>query len=225
MDTTNYKIKIETPDPGYEPFPVSIMNRSTSEVLKFNPSKGESANISYRLNQAGCIRIRLVSKTDHKLLIKTLQDWTQQAFGEYSLRWDGSDESGNIVDNKRVFVLFEAKDQKDGLQHQSHNEDVCRDPKITVETIPQTSEIISGNVEIKTSFKTEMMFDCNIGAELRYYIDYELFKKEDISKLLTDHILELDTSILRNGKHLITVNVDDRHDHIGSAGVIISVDN
>ena len=38
-------------------------------------------------------------------------------------------------------------------------------------------------------------------------------------------VFKLDTKTLQNGDHLITVNIDDLHDHIGSAGLRVSVEN
>ena len=81
MNTKNHKINIHTPDPGYEPFPVSIINRSTYEAMTFDPSLGKPATISYGLNKGGCIRIRLTCRGQESLVIRTLQDWTNQDFG------------------------------------------------------------------------------------------------------------------------------------------------
>jgi len=226
MNRTIHKINIETPDPGYEPFPVSIMNRSTSEVMKFDPTLGKPAKISYRLNQAGCIRIRLVCRSDRSLLIKTLQDWTNQEFGRYELSWDGRDESGNIVENKKIFVLFEAKDQGNGLQHQGHDEALCKDPSLTISTVPEPSQSINGILEVKAAIseKSSTAAD-NSKCEVRCYIDYKLYKKETLEKIVDEYIFKIDTAALSDGEHLITVNIDDLQDHIGSAGVKIIIEN
>lgn len=226
MDKNTYKTEIKTRDPGYEPFPVSIMNRYSHEVVTFDPSLGKSARISYRLNKSGCIRIRLVLREMPSLLIRTLQDWTNQDFGEYELEWDGCDTTGNIVDNKKMFVLFESKDRGKTRQHQEHDEAVCRDPLIKVATVPDSAEKINGTLELRTSFsEVAPGFKDERGFEVKYFIDYKLWKTERVEKGLREFIFRVDTSSLDNGEHLITVNVDDFLDHIGSAGVKIRVEN
>jgi hypothetical protein len=221
-----HKIDINTPDPGYEPFPVSIMNRITHEVMTFDPSHDKPAAISYSLNKPGCIRIRIVHREQPNLIIRTLQDWTSQGFGKYEVKWDGRDASGNIVDNKRMFVLFEAKDQGKGRQHHDHHEGLCRDPSITIKTLPDPFQFVKGTIEIQASLVGESCYPPDeAGYEARYYIDYKLYKVEKFEKGINNFIFKLDTKTLQNGDHLITVNVDDLHDHIGSAGLRVSVEN
>jgi len=220
----NFKVNINTPDPGYEPFPVSIMNRSTHEALTFDPTLGKPATISYRLNKAGCIRVRIVLRNIPGLILRTLKDWGWQDFGKYELKWDGCDRSGNIIDNKRVLVLFEAKDQGKGLRHESHDEKICCDPTISIRTRPEPGVTVKGALEVYSSFLglSRGLMEKS-GCEVRYYIDYSHIKTEIFKSLPDEFCLKVDTASLVRGKHLITVNVDDLHDHIGSAGVEISV--
>ena len=220
------KIEINTPDPGYEHFPVSIMNRSTYEAITFDPSKGKPAKISYKINKFGCIRIRIVLKQNPNLLIRTLQDWTDQNFGKYELEWDGCDASRNIVNNKRMFVLFEANDQGKGLHHQDHDENICRDLLLDIHTEKKSESKVKGLFEIKTKLREEInSFIDKTGSEVRYYVDYELFHTERFEKQIKEYLFKLDTAPLKNGEHLITVNVNDFNDHIGSGGIKICVEN
>ncbi len=48
---------------------------------------------------------------------------------------------------------------------------------------------------------------------------------ENPLQAVNEFVVKIDTADLSNGEHLITVNVDDLHDHIGSAGVKINVEN
>lgn len=227
MNREDYKIEINTPDSGYEPFPVSIMNRSTHEAMTFDPSLGKPAKISYRLNKAGCIRIRIVHRKKQNLKVITLQDWTHQEFGRYELFWNGCDASGNIVDNKKMMVLFEAKDQGKGLTHKNHDEKECRDPSLSIKTKPEASQMImKGIFEIRTSLEEKASgFISEFGGEVRYFINYKLFKTEKFEPGIKEFVCKIDTAELENGEHLISVNIDDFHDHIGSAGVKIKVEN
>ena len=170
-----HKLDIKTPDPGYEPFPVSIMNRSTYEATIFDPTLGKPATISYRLNKAGCIRIRLSHRDQPKIILRTLIDWTNQEFGQYAVPWEGCDSSGNIVENKRILFLFEAKDQSKCLQHQEHDEGKCRDPLLKIETQPDSYQIVKGPFEIRTTLTGgEDNLGHKRGYEVRYFINYKL---------------------------------------------------
>ncbi|MBI5286019.1 MAG: hypothetical protein HY878_00315 [Deltaproteobacteria bacterium] len=224
-DREGCKIEINTPDVGYEPFPVSILNRSTHEVMTFDPTLGKPATISYSLNKSGCIRVRLVCRNQQNLVIRTLQDWTDQGFGRYELKWDGRDVSGNIVDNKRILVVFEAKDHCKHRHHLGHDIEVCRDQMLIIESKQDTQKV-------KGIFKMRALlppgtngFGKRDGVEVRYFVDYKPFKTERFEKGTGRFGFKIDTRSLENGEHLITVNIDDLDDHIGTAGVKVDVEN
>lgn len=220
------KVEINTPDTGYQPFPVSIMNKSTHEGLTFDPSLGKPATISYSLNKSGCIRIRIVRRDQQDLMLRTLQDWTDQEFGKYEVKWDGRDASGNIIDNKKVLIIFEARDQGKGRLHHNHNKELCHDPKLIFETNPESVQKLKGVFDIWTAFSGETPSDWdNKGYEVRYFIDYKPVKTERFEKGAKRFGFKIDTAGLCNGEHLITVNIDDLQDHIGSAGLMIRVEN
>jgi hypothetical protein len=220
-----HKVEITTPDPGYEAFPVSIMNRSTYEVTEFDPSLGKPATISYNLNKAGCIRIRIVHRKQNALVIRTLQDWTKQPFGHYELKWDGRDSSGNIVNNKPLFVLFQAQDQIGNRQHQNHDPRVCRDSLVSVERV-KGSKPVRGALEIRaTQNENTPKPETENGCQVRYYVDYALVKTENSDKGQPVFQASLDVSSLGKGKHLITINVDDLRGHVASGGMQIDADD
>lgn len=226
MDREKFKINIKTPDPGYEPFPVSIMNRYTYEATTFDPSLGKPAMISYRLNKAGRIRIRILHRDQTDMVIRTLQDWTRQEFGKYELNWDGRDSSGNIVDNRRILVHFESDDKDNGRQHKGHGEATCFDPPLVVSGETDSKQVIRGNFSMHTAFADpSVRFEHNDGLELKYFVDYKLLRTERAAPGTKRFDFTFDTSGLGNGKHLVTVNVHDLHDHIGSAGIEITVGN
>ena len=222
---TYKKVDIQTPDPGYEPFPVSIMNRSTYEATTFDPSLGKPSTISYNLNKQGCIRVRLVRRNQPDLVIRTLQDWTDQNFGRYELKWDGRDSSGNIVDNKNIFVLFEAKDQGKGLQHTEHDGGSCKDPELHIKIRPESTKKLKGSLELLTTISGANNFENKNRCEVRYFIDFLPFQTQKIDKGVNNFNLKIDTTKLKNGEHLITINVHDFNDHVGSAGIKIDVEN
>jgi hypothetical protein len=217
-----HKVEITTPDPGYEPFPVSIMNRSTYEVTAFDPTLGKPATISYSLNKAGCIRIRIVHRKQTNLVVRTIQDWTQQPFGKYELKWDGRDSSGNIVDNKPLFVLFQAQDQIVNRHHQKHDPRICRDSLVSVECIGMSNR---DSLEVLAALKEDAQTaKSGTGCQVRYFLDYQLVKTEKFGNGQSIFKAMLDIAGLSKGNHLLTVNVDDLQDHVASGGMLIEVD-
>jgi hypothetical protein len=219
-----HKVEITTPDPGYEPFPVSIMNRSTYEVAEFDPHKGKPATISYSLNKAGCLRIRIVHRKQPTLVIRTLQDWTKQPFGKHELKWDGRDASGNIVDNKPLFVLFQAQDQITNRHHQNHDPRACRDSLVTVERIDISNEGQNFLEILATLQDNARDYKPASGGQIRYFLDYELIKTEKFGNGRAIFQAKLDFSGRSKGKHLVTVNVDDLQDHVASGGLQIEIE-
>jgi hypothetical protein len=228
-----HKIKIHTPDSGYESFLVSIINRSTREALTFDPHLGKPATIYYSLTKAGTIRLRIVRRDNPELVLLTLQDWTEQGFGRHEVRWDGRDASGNIINNKKVLITFDAKDQAFGGKHQEHDARRCYDPKLIIETTPELTRKIKGNLDIITSFAEgpdRIRWDPN--CEVKYFIDYSLFKREVFKNIVNTtrfredkFYLRLDTTKLSKGEHIITVNINDFNDHIGTASLKINVND
>ncbi len=226
MDRKAHKIIIETPDPGYEPFPVSIMNRSTHEINSFDPTLGKPATISYRLNKAGCIRIRLALRDQPETVILTLQDWTDQEFGNYELSWDGHDSCGTMVDNTRILVLFEAKDKEKGLQHKNHDSQKCRDLSLTIKSVTNSQEKENRIEKIMVSATDgQPSYGESNGCQVNCYIDYKLHKTEIIAGLFKEFVLKVDTSSLTKGEHLISFNINDYNDHIGAGSIKIQVEN
>jgi hypothetical protein len=218
-----HKIEMHTPDPGYEPFPVSFMNRSTHEVFSFDPSKGETAKVRYGLNKAGWVRIRLVLRDHMNMVVKTLQDWTRQEFGKYELVWDGRDNSGHIVDNKKIFVVFEAKDQGKGLRHQVHDARDCREPVLEIASPPESARGTGGTLTIHGKITTGTRNGEKAGYSVAYTIDYREAGKICLEAGTAEFQVTVDTGSLGKGEHLIQFNVDDTEDHVGSASALIQV--
>lgn len=225
-DREKHKIEINTPDPGYEPFPVSIMNRSTYEAVNFDPRVDEPARISYRLNKAGCVRIRIARRGRPGLLLRTLQDWTDQEFGHYELKWDGRDSSGNIVDNRKIIILFEAKDQGKGLWHADHEAGRCSDPVISISAPAASGGKAAGVIDLVIALPDEYLKsgESDRGREARCYVDYALHSTTKYDAGSKEFIVGLDTNSLAEGEHYVVVNLDDGRDHIGSAGLFINVE-
>lgn len=225
-DRERFKVQISSPDPGYESFPVSIMNRSTYEAVSFDPALGQPATISYSLNKAGSIRIRVVRRDLPELVLRTIQDWTDQDFGKYQTTWDGRDALGTLVENKKAMILFEAKDQGKGLQHGAHDPAICGDPHISLSLDQESGGAVRGGLKVRATLcGGKPGFGDASECHMRCYVDYAFFKKEKFKKGTKEFVTDIDTSSLPNGEHYLVVNIDDTHDHVGSAGVKLLVGN
>lgn len=100
------------------------------------------------------------------------------------------------------------------------------DPELSITTTSDCTQKVKGTIELLTNFAGDAGFyEEKFGFEVRYYIDYDFFRADNFGKGVKEFALELDNSTLKNGEHLISLNVDDHHDHIGSAGVNITVEN
>ncbi len=77
---------------------------------------------------------------------------------------------------------------------------------------------ISKLSEVRLELVGDRAYGKENGYELRTYVDYQLVAKASLGKDMTVFSLP-DVENLSAGPHLITVNVEDGHDHIGVAGI------
>ncbi len=172
------------------------------------------------------MRLRLFRRDDKIILLRTLKDWTHCKYGiNYKAEWDGKDASEHILDNKKVFVLFEAKYNGNLKTHQGHPEEICRDPIIKIIS-PKAEDTVSGKEKI-VAILPKYNIDLSSGTNFvgRLYVDYKLFHKISFNKAQQEFEFTLDTNSIEDGVHILTVNVDDGLDHIGTASVITKVKN
>lgn len=211
-------LHIDTPDKAYLNFPVRILSRSTREALTFDPQRGEPATISYRLTRDGDIRVRVCWRKDKTPVLRAILDWTHQEFGDHEVQWDGRDASGNLVDNTRCFIDILG----DSPQHREHESGKCHELELKIVS-PTEPEAAIGNLsEIRLELVGDPAYGGENGYELRTYVDYELAAKTELDGDVTAFSLP-DVEGLARGQHLITINLDDRHDHVGVAGLRIDV--
>jgi cytochrome c2 len=230
VGATEKSVRFKPPeDAGYLFHPLEIMDRNTYEAYTFDPHKDKPAKISYTVSKAGKVRIRLVRRADKALVLRTLQDWTRNRYGPvYSVEWDGKDASGNILDNKNAFVLFESMDplgRGRAKIHLDHPKESCRDPELRIVS-PRAGATIRGGTTIAVVFSESPRGTVGISAydyEGRLYVDYSLVAKLRFRKG-EEHRFALDTTQLANGPHVLTVNMDDLNDHIGTASTIVMVE-
>lgn len=213
----SYIIEINTPDPGYQIIPVSIMNRSTQEALTFDPTKREYAVISYWLTKPANIRIRIVHNENKNLVLRTLIDWESQPFGQNHIKWDGRDAYGNIV-NKKSLIVFDG----DSRIHSNHEAARCHELSLS----PAFNDTkISGNYKISVNIVGDTAYGNKSGYYAYFYVDYDLLEKKFFKPDARIIDFDWNTSKIENGNHIVTINVEDLNDHVGTISTVFNVSN
>ena len=213
-------------DRGYLGYPVRIMNRSTYDAYHFDPAAGKPAMISYSVSRSGWVRVRLVRRDDTGTVLRTLQNWTLSNYGQtYELEWDGNDASGHPVERSKMFVAFEARDSAHDNIHRGHSRESCLDPAIVIERLGVSST--AGAIEkIVVVLEPEALNTDNLQTlEGRLYVDFELVEKVLFPPGAKQYTFDFDTGKLAVHEHLLTVNIDDGQDHVGTASLHLSTDD
>lgn len=216
---------IETQDPGYLHFPVWILDRSTSEVLTFNPSRGESATVSFRLTRPARVRVRLVRRDQPSLLVRTLVDWRSLELGQHKIQWDGRDASGNLTDNRKILVVFQGDREHDGgIDHFRHEPQNCHDLQVAISSSKGTRRVESRSGAIY-GLKVQLA-DRPEGAQRRYHLRAFLDWTPWIGPVMIENARWFplpEPRALGSGEHVIAVNVDDGNDHVGAATITLFI--
>jgi hypothetical protein len=213
-------------DRGYLGYPVRIMNKSTYNAYQFDPAAGKPATISYSVSRSGWVRVRLVRRDDAGIVLRTMQNWKLSHYGQtYQLEWDGNDASGNPVDRQKMFVAFEARDSAHDKIHRGHSMESCRDPVIIIERSGAGSTG-SAIEKIVVAFEQEALNTDNHQAlKGRLYVDFELAEEVLFPPGAKQIIFEFDTGKLAGREPLLSVNIDDGEDHVGTASLRLSTDD
>lgn len=214
----SYIINIDTPDPGYQIIPVSIMNRSTQEALTFDPAKQEYAVISYWLTKSAKIRIRIVHNENKNLVLRTLLNWELQPFGHNKVKWDGRDAYGNII-NKKSLIIFDG----DSRFHKDHEDVRCHE--LNLRHALNSNTTINGNYKIAVNIDGDPAYGNKSGYNAYFYVDYKLLEKKYFKPDTMVMDFDWNTSTIENGNHIVTINVDDFHDHVGTISAAFNVGN
>lgn len=209
----SHLLEVHTPDKGYLHFPVRILDRSTREVLTFDPLRDPPATISYSLTRDGMVRIRAVWRRDPALVLRTVLDWTRQEFGPQRVSWDGRDASGNPVDNRSVLITFEGDDPL----HRKHAAVNCREPRLEIAS-PGAATPLADLSQVHVRISGDTPFGRVDGRTLRCYLDYRLVGEVRIDGATQSFSLPC-AAALTPGEHLLTLNLDDGAGHVGIAGL------
>ena len=214
---SDVKEHIESQGPGYLKLPVRILDRSTHEVFTFDPTRGDLATISFRLTRPAPVRVRVVRRDRPDVLLRTLLDWVPLEHGRHAIRWDGRDASGNLTDNRKVFVAFEGKKP----HHSRHEVEKCHDLELTLVS-KMSEERPAGIFALAAKLVGDGAYGDELGYTLRVFLDWEPWLEKDFPKGTTEFSLP-PVGPLARGEHLVVVNVNDGQDHLGVATIRLLV--
>jgi flagellar hook assembly protein FlgD len=239
-----------------EEFIFDLSKSTGGEVVKienFSIDK-ETGDISYLLPKASRVRIRMGIQ-DGGPLLRTLIDWEPKLSGEQKEKWDGKDESGNmlLLQSPDLLLKFYAyalphntiivTGGKDPLYtktavkkkmssqkyfHALHPKKICHEPKIEIE-FPKKE--LKENMPVLKGVTPVII---NIAEQDRVTLTdsrYEIIFFIDNEFLFEDEegyspfTYLLNTKDIPNGIHFITANIVSYDDHIGVVSKKIIVDN
>lgn len=202
---------IESQDPGYLKIPVRILDRSTQEVLWFDPLGGGTATISFRLTRPAPIRVRIVRRDRPALLLRSVLDWEPLELGRNEVQWDGRDASGNLTDNRKVAVVIEGKHPG----HSEHPDDDCRELVIAI-AARRVPERPASTFDVEVLIERGSVWGARSGYRVLSVLDWQTSTEHRISGESASLILPR-IGPLPPGDHVVTVTVDDGEDHLGAA--------
>ncbi len=205
-------------DRGYLAFPMRIMNRSTYDAYHFDPETDGTAIISYSVSKSGWVRVRLVRRDNKEVVLRTIQQWTESHYDNqrrYEIVWDGKDATGNRIDPRQMFVLFESRDSRHGAIHRSHPVRECVDPDLIVSTHSSAAGFsLAATLEVGPGPGRDPR-----GFEARVYLDGQLIDTRQFAGNTRSFDFSFAPEVFSAPAHTITVNLDDFQDHIAVARV------
>ncbi|UCG58965.1 MAG: hypothetical protein JSU70_05535, partial [Phycisphaerales bacterium] len=225
-EAQSFKIEVDTATratPRRLAAPLEITNISTYDALAFDASKQDYSILTYELSKPAWVRIRLVARREERLVLRTLVDWSERNVGKNSERWDGRDASGYLVDRQRCPCYFRIAG--DSAAHAAHDRSKCGDMLLQItESLPGT--VLSGHVVIRVTLAgMKQGYVAEAGGTLRAHVDYVLSAERRFAGPATSFEWQWDTATVDNGYHMITLNVDDGNDHIGTVTTDVYVRN
>lgn len=222
--TESFKIEVDAATratPRRLAAPLEITNISTYEALNFDRAFQDYGTLSYELSKPAWVRIRLVARGNEHLVLRTLVDWSERKPGKNIERWDGRDATGYLVDQPCRFVI-----EGDNAEHAAHDRSKCGEMLLQIAE-PSRGAVLASRVMVRVVFAgVKQGYVAEMGATLRVYMDYVLSgERRYAAPAAGPFEWEWDTTAMANGSHLVTINLNDGYDHVGTASVEVEVRN
>ncbi len=211
--------------------PVIDENEVLATDMSFDLDKGE---IRYTLPERAFVRVRFGVR-DGGAMIRNLVDWELREAGAHVERWDGTQESGEEVFARRadlMAVISALRPSKDDQlpDHSSTVGGLRKSPEFTL-TFPEVKDknsqgipLIRGVATLRVLINPEdVKWLTESKFEIGLYID-GIFLVED-EEGSNPYNYRLNTKMLNNGAHTITVNVTAYTGEMGSKSLLLESRN
>lgn len=211
--------------------PVVDENEVLATDMSFDLDKGE---IHYTLPERAFVRIRLGVR-DGGAMIRNLVDWELREAGAHVERWDGTRDNGEEVFVHRgdlMAVISALRPSKDNQlpDHSSVVGGLRKSPEFTL-SFPEVKDANSEGIALIRDVATLRVFikpeDVKWLTESKFemgiYID-GIFLIED-EEGSNPYNYRLNTKMLNNGAHTVTVNITAYTGEIGSKSLLLETRN
>jgi len=228
---------------------VKIRDAMLDEVFSFDPTKGDSAAITYSIDEPALVSIKIVKKGTRELYLATILNYEPRDSGTYTEYWDGKDYMGGIVnmDDAGIYLTAEAYDStergtypldkstapeqiihghKEGHAHATYHEWAEEVPFLKI-LAPQNSDTIKGLALIRSEVDKERRGYGDVyGYGVRYYVDNQLAHEEFYKPESNGQFAyQLDTTPFTDGEHEIYIGMCDHHEHVTSVRINVIIKN
>jgi hypothetical protein len=174
--------------------------------------------ILYELARPSKVRIR-INMSHPQAVARTLIDWEKRPAGLNKEPWDGKDSRGNPIDLSNFMLKVNVEPLRRGLRPR-------QELNIRI-TSPANSATLSGIVRVTVELVGKHRgYSHKAGNGLRAFLNYNPEHIKEAYFRGTDTFTWLwDTRLAPNGEHILTVNVCDRHDHVGVDTIKVNIQN
>lgn len=228
------------------------VNEANVIPSSFEPGNGEKGKVKFTLTDPAIVRVFVRPRERRFIIIKTLLDFDELEAGTHELEWDGLDSKGNLLDPRMYRITIQAQPLRGSIDEESvpwdpdphareekvmyiaeqekrihahfvHDEDKCKEIKITI-TSPKNGDTIKGKVKVVREIDASTRgYVAHHGHSARFYVDYMLLQEsKDERELVSEWVW--DTETIPPGKHVLTATACDHHDHMGSDSIIVNIE-
>ena len=220
----NHKIEIDAINGAsrHANYPLQITDIFTYDAVTADTSEQTETFISYSLSKPEYIRIRIIRRNNKELVLHTLLDWSPRGIGKNREKWDFRDSLGSIIDNKKVRFVIEHSSKS----HGQHIWDKCHELKIISVDFnfikDRNAKMNPPRVKVALDERYSG-YSNKYGYRIRSYLDYKIIQETNLPIGSTPpFVIELNEITMDEKEHVLTINIDDYHDHIGSSSIHVN---
>ena len=232
---------------GIKPVKIDFTDFKMDRAFAFDPSKGETGEITYTIPEPARISIKVLKAGTRELYLNTLVNWEHREAGTHTEVWNGQDYDDNIVDLTEVFIVIEGEPISSsapgdyslegmsdeeiihghpmGHAHNRYDDSTNVVPELTITSI-KDGDVLSGLVVIESNLKGAKGYGDEAGYGVRYYLDNTLVSEEFYDSACEGNFTySLDTFSYPDGDYTLYVGMCDHHQHATSRGYKVSIRN